>query len=93
MLSISAFQLCFSLMTLDAICYNPPMAELKTQKTTVSPSAFIDTVQDPQRKADAKKLLAIFKNATGMKPAMWGAAIVQKICMRRNTLRKRIILL
>lgn len=52
------------------------VAELKTKKTAVSPSAFIATVKDPQRRADAKALLALFKKTTGMPPKMWGSAIV-----------------
>ncbi len=52
------------------------MAELKTQKNNASVAAFIDSVADEQRRADAKKLLKIFKAATGMKPAMWGTSIV-----------------
>ena len=38
--------------------------------------AFLNSVKDPQRREDAKKLLPIFKDATGMKPVMWGTAIV-----------------
>lgn len=52
------------------------MAELKTQKTAASVTAFIDTVQDEGRRADAKALLKIFKDTTGMKPAMWGSSII-----------------
>ena len=52
------------------------MAELKTQKNKTSAAAFIDTVPDEQRKSDAKKLLKIFKDATGEKPVMWGSAII-----------------
>lgn len=52
------------------------MAELKTQKNNASVAAFIDSVADEQRRADAKKLLKIFKAATGQKPAMWGTSIV-----------------
>ena len=52
------------------------MTELKTKKTSVGVSTFIASVENEQRRADAKKLLKIFKDATGMKPAMWGASIV-----------------
>lgn len=52
------------------------MAELKTQRTKASASAFIDTVENEKRRADAKQLLKIFKDATGMKPALWGTSIV-----------------
>lgn len=52
------------------------MAEIKTKKTTASVSAFIDSVDDEQRRKDGKALLAIFKKATGLKPALWGKSIV-----------------
>ncbi len=52
------------------------MAELKTTKTNASVSGFINAIPDPQKRKDAKKLLLIFKKATGMKPAMWGTSIV-----------------
>lgn len=48
------------------------MAELKTQKTAVSPQKFVTSIKDPQKCADAKALLTIFKEATGLSPAMWG---------------------
>jgi hypothetical protein len=52
------------------------MAELKTKKTAASPAKFIESVKDENRRADAEQLLKIFKEATGMKPAMWGSSIV-----------------
>lgn len=52
------------------------MAELKTKRTTASVSAFIDSVDNEQRRTDAKGLLKIFKEATGMKPYMLGTSIV-----------------
>ena len=52
------------------------MAELKTQKTKVSPAKFVAAIQDDAKRADAKELLKIFKEATGMSPKMWGQAIV-----------------
>jgi hypothetical protein len=52
------------------------MAEVKTQKTKASVSAFITAIPNAQQRADAKVLLALFKDATGLKPAMWGTAIV-----------------
>lgn len=52
------------------------MAELKTKKTTQSVAAFIDAVEPEAKRTDAKQLLKIFKSATGMKPALWGTAIV-----------------
>ncbi len=52
------------------------MAELKTVKNKSSVSGFIKAVKDPQKRKDAKRLLVIFKKATGMKPMMWGTSIV-----------------
>jgi hypothetical protein len=52
------------------------MAELKTKKNTASVSAFIDSVEHPERRADGRRLLALFKKTTGLKPVMWGTSIV-----------------
>lgn len=52
------------------------MAELKTLKNKASVTAFIDSVENEQRRSDSKKLLKIFKEATGVKPVMWGTAII-----------------
>ena len=52
------------------------MAELKTKKTTASPAAFIATVKDERKRADAKVLLKLFKEATGEQAKMWGGSIV-----------------
>lgn len=52
------------------------MAELKTQKTTASVPAFLDTVEDEGKRKDCKELLKIFEEVTGEKPAMWGSSIV-----------------
>jgi hypothetical protein len=52
------------------------VAEPKTKRTTASVTAFVDAIENEQRRTDAKRLLKIFKEATDMKPAMWGPAIV-----------------
>ena len=46
----------------------------KTKVTKQTPTAYIKTLT-PLQQAQAKKLLAIFKQATGMKPIMWGNII------------------
>ena len=51
-------------------------AENKTKPTNVTPAKFIETVDHPQRKADAKVLLKWFGEVTGMKPKMWGPSII-----------------
>lgn len=52
------------------------MAELKTQRTKASVSAFLAAISDPDRRKDARALAALFRKATGTAPAMWGPAIV-----------------
>ena len=52
------------------------MAELKTQRTKASVTAFLSAIDDPDRRKDARALVALFRKATGKAPAMWGPAIV-----------------
>ena len=52
------------------------MAEMKTKKTKASVSAFLDSVEDPQKRKDAKTIAKIMKAASGAAPAMWGDSIV-----------------
>lgn len=52
------------------------MAEAKTKPTTASASAYLDTIDDPERRKDAKALLKMYKEITGKKPVMWGEHIV-----------------
>lgn len=52
------------------------MAELKTKMNKASVAAFLDSVDNPPRRADGKELLKIFKEVTGMKPVMWGSSMV-----------------
>jgi hypothetical protein len=52
------------------------MPELKTQKTSGSVTAFIATIEDQRQRRDAKKLVAMMREITGTKPAMWGSSIV-----------------
>ncbi len=52
------------------------MAELKTQLTKASVTAFIQTVPNPQKRKDATALLKLFKEVTKEKPKMWGASII-----------------
>lgn len=39
-------------------------------------AAFLDGVADPQRREDARAVLALMRAATGCEPEMWGASIV-----------------
>jgi hypothetical protein len=52
------------------------MAENKTKLTKSSVVAFIDTLTDPARRADAKALVKLMQNAAGEKPKMWGPSII-----------------
>jgi len=52
------------------------MAELKTKKNNASVSKFLTAVENDQKRKDSKELLKIFKEATKMKPKMWGTSIV-----------------
>lgn len=52
------------------------MTKLKTTVNKASVTAFINTVEDPVQRADAKTLLALFKKITNEKPKMWGTAII-----------------
>jgi hypothetical protein len=52
------------------------MAENKTKPTKLSVAAFIDTLTDPARRADAKALIKLMQSAAGEKPKMWGPSII-----------------
>lgn len=52
------------------------MVELKTKVNNASVTDFINTVQVPIQRADAKTLLALFKKVTKEKPKMWGPSII-----------------
>jgi Domain of unknown function (DU1801) len=51
-------------------------AELKTKATDADVSAFIATIENETRRADAETLLELYAEATGMQPAMWGPTII-----------------
>ena len=52
------------------------MAENKTKPTKLSVAAFIDTLTDPARRADAKALVKLMQSAAGETPKMWGTSII-----------------
>ena len=52
------------------------MYELKTRKNAASVTAFLGAIEDKQQRADAKKISAMMRAATGSKARMWGTAIV-----------------
>ena len=51
-------------------------AENKTKATRQSVDAFINSIEDKDKRADAKKVAAIMQKVTGSKAAMWGSSIV-----------------
>lgn len=50
--------------------------KLKTSQNEQSVIDFIDSVQNPKRRSDAKVLLKFFNSITGLKPKMWGSSII-----------------
>lgn len=52
------------------------MAEQKTKPTRASVDAYIDAIDDEQRRDDCHKLVEIMSRVTGESPRMWGASIV-----------------
>ena len=52
------------------------MAELKTKQTEASVEEYLDTIEDPRRRADCAALSALMKKVTKCEPRMWGPSIV-----------------
>jgi hypothetical protein len=52
------------------------MAETKTKPTAVTADAFIDAVDHPGKREDAKVLDALFRKVTGQPAVMWGPSII-----------------
>lgn len=52
------------------------MAELKTRMTTQSVAEYLGSVEPENKRADAKKIDKMMQEVTGLKPKMWGTAIV-----------------
>jgi len=52
------------------------VAENKTQATGASVTAFINSIDDKQKRADARKVAAMMRKATGKRAKMWGPSIV-----------------
>ena len=52
------------------------MAELKTKKNDGSVEAFLNAVDDEQKRADSFTVLELMKKITGAEPKMWGPSIV-----------------
>lgn len=52
------------------------MAENKTQKTTASVIAFLESISDERQRQDSFTVLELMKQVTGLEPVMWGASMV-----------------
>ena len=52
------------------------MAELKTKPTEADIEAFIDQVNDEQKRDDCRRLIMIMSEISGESPKMWGPSIV-----------------
>jgi hypothetical protein len=52
------------------------MAELKTKQTEARVSAFLDAVENEQRRADCRTVLNLMRAVTGEEPKMWGPSMV-----------------
>jgi len=52
------------------------MAEPKTKPTDASVDAFLDTIEDKQRREDCKAVAQLMQKVTKAKPTMWGTGIV-----------------
>ncbi|NAS12960.1 DUF1801 domain-containing protein [Poritiphilus flavus] len=52
------------------------MAQNKTIPNNASVTAFLEAVEDPQKKEDSYKLLELMKKITGKEAVMWGPSIV-----------------
>jgi len=51
-------------------------AELKTKQTKSSVKDFINSLSSKQEREDSFELVKLMQQASGEKPAMWGAAII-----------------
>ena len=52
------------------------MAEPVTRPTGASVTAFLNAIEEEQKRKDSKALVALFKDVTGKKPEMWGPSII-----------------
>jgi hypothetical protein len=51
-------------------------AELKTKETNASVEDFLNSIENETRRADAFRVLEMYKYVTGEQPKMWGPAII-----------------
>ena len=65
------------------------MAELKTKQTEASVEEYLDTIEDPSRRADCAAISALMKKVTKFEPKMWGPSIVGVLSERRRSRARR----
>lgn len=51
------------------------MAQIKTKKPATTVTAFLNSIEDSRKRADAKKIAAMMRRATGCKPVLDGSII------------------
>jgi hypothetical protein len=52
------------------------MAEPKTKKTRASVNEFLQQIEDPDQRKDAKAIVKLMREVTGARPKMWGPSII-----------------
>lgn len=52
------------------------MSDAKTRPTGHDVEAFLDAIEDPQRREDSRAVAALMREVTGAEPQMWGESIV-----------------
>ena len=52
------------------------MSANKTRKNAGDIDAFLQAIDDPEKRRDAKTLLAMMQEVSGEPPAMWGSSII-----------------
>lgn len=52
------------------------MAEIETKQNNASVATFLNSIEDKQKRADARKIASMMRAATGSRAKMWGSAIV-----------------
>ena len=52
------------------------MASNKSKATAMSVTAFVNALAEPTKRADARELMTLMKDATGEAPRMWGPSII-----------------
>jgi hypothetical protein len=50
------------------------VAENKTRQTSASVAAFLNAIEDPRKRTDARKVAAMMRKATGKRAKMWGSS-------------------